>query len=144
MRADEGIWGLPCIDPYLHESVRSCPLDKKEALPKGARIARLEVLPALRTDGSVTGFCGIPGGGAAALISPVTDAAGQPIGSGYQFKALIGGEWRDVIMPAAIDSRTNCRLLPASDGLSLLVPDATSASRSTLWKAQFCYLYRLV
>ena len=100
--------------------------------PKG----RLEVLPALRTDGSVTGFCGIPGGGAAALISPITDAAGQPIGSGYQLKALIGGDWRDVALPATVDSKTTCRLLPTPEGLSLLLPDASRASRSTLWKAQ--------
>ena len=97
---------------------------------------RLEVLPALRTDGEVVGFCGIPGGGVAALIRPVADATGRPIGGYHELTALIGGSWRQVTLPTPIPAEASCRLLSSAGGLMVLISDKADLSRAALWRVK--------
>jgi uncharacterized RDD family membrane protein YckC len=98
-------------------------------------VGRLEVLPALQTEGEVVGFSGSPGGGVAALIRPVADATGKTVGGNYSLMALIDGSWRSIPLPEAIAATRSCRLLPVSDGFLLLVPDdAPPPARLTIWR----------
>ena len=72
--------------------------------------------------------------GVAALIRPVADATGRPVGGNQELMALIDGSWRSIRLPEAIPAATVCRLLPASDGFMVLVPDAAEPTRNTLWR----------
>jgi len=98
---------------------------------------RLEVLPALLTNGDVIGFTGVPGGGVAALIRPIADATGEPIGGNHQLRAMVGGQWRAVSLPATIPATAQCRLFPSSDGVLMLIPDQDDPSRPALWRGVF-------
>lgn len=98
-------------------------------------VGRLEVLPALQTEGDVVGFCGAPGGGVAALIRPVADATGTTVGGNYALMALLDGSWRSIPLPETIAATRSCRLLPASDGFQLLIPDDDQPpARLAVWR----------
>ncbi|MCB9848421.1 MAG: RDD family protein [Phycisphaeraceae bacterium] len=125
-------------DPSTGWMVRALnAIDMPEPLPPNFDPqGRLEVLPALQTDGKVIGLCGVPGGGAAALIRPVTDANGDPIGPGIELRALLGGQWRRVEIPQGVASTSLCLLLPAKGGVSLLTPGGAGSGRATRWSAE--------
>lgn len=122
-----------------HWTVRALTaVDQPEPLPPVFEPpGRLEILPALKAGGDVVGFCGVPGGGVAALIRPVSDATGSPIGGDHTLRALIGGVWRDVTLPAPIPASTPSRLLPSANGVLVLVPDDKNPGQVDLWRGVF-------
>ncbi len=119
-------WGVRALTAF----------DQPDPLPPVFEPAgRLEVLPALVTDGDVVGFSGAGGSSVIALIRPIADATGSPIGSAYQLQALINGVWKPVETPDGFSATLRCRAIPSPDGIGLLLEDPNESSRAALWRA---------